>query len=131
MGACSLPRCGAWPAANTGDVNFFFNDHDDHSIAEIEVMVAEPGSRRKGIAAEALELFMAYGLQVLNISKFRAKIGESNGASLALFERIGYQEVSRSAVFKEVTLELPVEGEAKSRLQAVGKKLQLGLYDRQ
>lgn len=30
-----------------GDVNLFFNDHDERSTAEIEVMVAEEGSRRK------------------------------------------------------------------------------------
>ena len=48
-----------------GDVNFFLNDHDEPTTAEIEVMVAEPRSRRKGIAAEALRIFMAYAAQQL------------------------------------------------------------------
>lgn len=112
-----------------GDVNFFFNDHDDSSIAEIEIMIAEPDSRRKGIATEALQLFMAYGVSVLGVTKFSAKIGEENESSLQLFQKLGYKEVNRSAVFKEVTLELPVEGQVKEQFAAAAKQLQLGVYD--
>ncbi len=36
---------------------------------------------------------------------FRAKIGFDNGASQALFQRLGFREVCRVAVFREVTLE--------------------------
>lgn len=43
-----------------GDCNLFWNDHDDENTAEIEIMIAEERSRRKGIATEALTLFMAY-----------------------------------------------------------------------
>ena len=45
-----------------GDVNLFWNDHDDGGAAEIEVMVAEPRSRRKGLATEALNLLMSYAV---------------------------------------------------------------------
>lgn len=48
-----------------GDVNMFWNDHDDERMVEIEVMVAEKESRRKGIAQEAVELCMAYGVHHL------------------------------------------------------------------
>jgi hypothetical protein len=113
----------------TGDVNFFFNDHEDRSIAEIEIMIAEPASRRRGIATEALMLFMAYGVSALGVTRFRAKIGEDNVSSLQLFAKLGYSEVSRSAVFQEVTLELAVEGDAKERLTAAAQQLQLGTYD--
>lgn len=94
-------------------------------------MVAEPASRRRGIAAEALQLFMAYGATRLGVSKFVAKIGESNAASLALFQRkLGFVEVGRSAVFKEVTLALPVaSGEVAAQLAHRGAALQLGTYD--
>ncbi len=45
-----------------GDVNLFLNDADgDLTIAEIEVMVAEAGSRRKGLGREAVCMMMAYG----------------------------------------------------------------------
>lgn len=35
-------------AAMIGDVNLFFNIAEEPQTAEIEVMIAEPGSRRKG-----------------------------------------------------------------------------------
>jgi hypothetical protein len=93
-------------------------------------MVAEPASRRKGLALEALQLFMAYGVKFLGVTKFRVKIGESNAASLALFsEKLWFAEVSRSAVFKEVTLELAVEGEVEQQLRGAGEQLKLGVYD--
>ncbi len=44
-----------------GDVNLFFNDEDDTTNCEIEIMIAEPTYRRKGFAREALRLMMAYG----------------------------------------------------------------------
>jgi L-amino acid N-acyltransferase YncA len=90
-------------------------------------MVAEAGSRRRGIAREALQLFMAYGASVLRVSRFVAKIGDANAPSLALFASLGFSEVGHSAVFKEVTLELPVEGSVRGRLLAT--QLQLGTYD--
>jgi hypothetical protein len=93
-------------------------------------MVAEPASRRRGVALEALQLFMAYGVKFLRVTKFRVKIGENNAASLTLFsEKLGFVEVSRSVVFKEVTLELAVEGTVAQRLQEAGEQLKLGLYD--
>jgi RimJ/RimL family protein N-acetyltransferase len=44
-----------------GDVNLFFNDDDDASVCEIEVMIAEPAYRRQGFAKEAIKILMAYG----------------------------------------------------------------------
>uniref|UniRef100_A0A7S3VKR6 N-acetyltransferase domain-containing protein n=1 Tax=Dunaliella tertiolecta TaxID=3047 RepID=A0A7S3VKR6_DUNTE len=78
------------------------------SIAEVEVMVAEPGSRRKGIAQEAVRLMMAFAAQKLNITRFRAKILSSNSASLALFKKLGFKETKLVPIFSEVHLELNV-----------------------
>ena len=50
-----------------GDVNLYWNDYDEPNTAEIEVMVAEKQSRRKGLAQEALTLFMAYATTELVI----------------------------------------------------------------
>lgn len=36
----------------TGDVNLFLNDQDDKHCAEMEIMIAEERSRRKGIGRE-------------------------------------------------------------------------------
>ena len=124
------PGTGVHGGGMAGDVNLFFNDHDDHRIAEIEVMVAEPSSRGKGLASEALRIFMAYGITQLGVIKFRAKIGQSNEASLSLFKKLGYQEVSRSEVFKEVTLELPIQGQVEKDLQELHAAIEQGSYDK-
>lgn len=71
---------------------------------------------------------MAYASTQLGIAKFRAKVGEANEPSLRLMRKLGYQEVSRSTIFKEVTLELPVEGDRKRELQAVAGALQTSQY---
>lgn len=94
--------------AMVGDVNIFMNDSDDPQIAEVEIMIAEPKSRGKGLAKESILVMMAFAVENLGIHKFRAKIGESNEASLYLFKKLGFMETSRSEIFKEATLELPV-----------------------
>ncbi|XP_077980532.1 N-acetyltransferase 9-like protein [Glandiceps talaboti] len=91
-----------------GDVNLFFNDQDDKSVAEIEIMIAEPNCRGKGLGKEALLLMMKYGVQELKVTKFTAKIGCQNTRSLGMFKKIGFVEESVSEVFQEVTLELPI-----------------------
>jgi RimJ/RimL family protein N-acetyltransferase len=71
-----------------GDVNLFLNDpDDDKTIAEIEVMIAEPNCRRKGLGKEAIILMMLYGHKVLGIRRFYCKINVDNAASLSMFER--------------------------------------------
>jgi len=44
-----------------GDVNLFLNVNDHH-CAEIEVMIAEPGSRGRGLGLEATLTMLCYGL---------------------------------------------------------------------
>jgi RimJ/RimL family protein N-acetyltransferase len=51
-----------------GDVNLFFNDDEDATNCEIEIMIAEAKYRRKGFAREALQLMMAYGALSTNMS---------------------------------------------------------------
>lgn len=108
--------------AMVGDVNIFMNDSDDSQIAEVEIMIAEPKSRGKGLAKESILVMMAFAVENLGIHKFRAKIGESNEASLNLFKKLGFMETSRSEIFKEVTLELPVMESKREELhQLFGK----------
>ncbi|KAK4577086.1 hypothetical protein RGQ29_027550 [Quercus rubra] len=94
--------------AMVGDVNLYMNNFDDPNMAEIEIMIAEPKSRGKGLGKESVLLMMAFAVASLGIHIFRAKIGESNGASLTLFRKLGFEEASYSEIFKEVTLELQV-----------------------
>lgn len=114
-----------------------------------QVMIAEPRSRRKGIAAEALHLLMAYAVQDLvrhqhgmcamhlrsktqqpyrdhslqqrlqGVRCFRAKIGSANTASLALFRKLGFQPVSHSDYFNEDTLEISEAQQEHQHLRVV------------
>ncbi|KAI8828888.1 hypothetical protein BJ741DRAFT_669886 [Chytriomyces cf. hyalinus JEL632] len=91
-----------------GDVNLYFTDFEDAlGRPEIEVMIAEPSVRRKGLGLEALQLIMQYAVEkVPSIHSFVAKVSLKNDASRALFtKRLGFVEVSVSQVFGEVTLE--------------------------
>ena len=56
--------CVTMLAAMVGDVNLFLSIDDEtgSKSAEIEVMVAEPAARRSGIATEAVQLMMGYGM---------------------------------------------------------------------
>ena len=65
----SLPTPASHAQGLCGDVNVYFNSQDrddfelsgEYDVGELEVMVAEPASRRKGIAKEACQLMMVYG----------------------------------------------------------------------
>lgn len=89
-----------------GDVNLFFNNVDNKSEAELEVMIAETSYRGQGLGKEAVVVMMFYGYTCLNVSVFSVKIGFSNAASIKLFTKLGFTEVSKSDVFQEVTLGL-------------------------
>ncbi|KAJ3100072.1 hypothetical protein HDU97_002508 [Phlyctochytrium planicorne] len=93
-----------------GDVNLYFNDHDDPYSAEIEIMIAESSMRRKGIGINALQMMMRYGIEELGVTTFTAKISLSNAPSLQLFTNLlGFEQVSTSEIFQEATLRLIVD----------------------
>ncbi|CAN0927215.1 N-acetyltransferase 9-like protein [Linum grandiflorum] len=102
--------------AMVGDVNIYMNDLDDPQMAEVEIMIAEPKSRGKGLGEESVVMMMAYAIESLGIRVFRVKIGEANGASLSLFRKLGFEPASYSEIFKEVTLELPVTEQKREEL---------------
>ncbi|KAK3091244.1 hypothetical protein FSP39_018227 [Pinctada imbricata] len=79
--------------AMVGDVNLFFNEQEDKSTAEIEIMIAEKDARGKGMGKEALLLMMRYGFEDLMVQRYTAKIGYSNHPSLAMFQKLGFVEV--------------------------------------
>ncbi|XP_073024789.1 GCN5-related N-acetyltransferase 9-like isoform X2 [Primulina eburnea] len=107
--------------AMVGDVNIFMNDLDDSHIAEIEIMIAESKSRGKGLAKESVLLMMEFAVKNFGILIFRAKIGESNDASLNLFQKLEFKKTSYSEIFKEVTLELRItESQNKELHQLIG-----------
>ncbi|DBB03309.1 TPA: hypothetical protein ACH3X3_010694 [Trebouxia sp. C0006] len=112
-----------------GDVNLFLNDANDPTVAEIEIMIAVKASRRKGLAFEALTIFMAYAVKYLGITCFQAKIGLGNQSSLSLFGKLGYAEVSTSKIFNEATLNLQICGHIKALMNEQAHKLKIGQYE--
>lgn len=94
--------------AMVGDVNIYMNDLEDPLLAEIEIMIADPKSRGKGLGKETVLMMMTFAVENLGIHMFRAKIGESNQPSLYMFRKLGFEDVSFSEIFKEWTLEMPV-----------------------
>lgn len=99
-----------------GDVNIFLTDPTDKTLAELEIMIAEPSSRGKRLGKEVTRMMMCYGVAKLGIKKFQAKIGLDNQVSIAMFKKLQFQEVSVCKVFKEVTLELVVDESLRTRL---------------
>ncbi|XP_049405833.1 uncharacterized protein LOC125869305 [Solanum stenotomum] len=94
--------------AMVGDVNIYVNDLDDPQMAEVEIMIAEPKSRGKGLGKESVLMMMTFAVDNFKIHTFRVKIGELNQASLSLFQKLGFNETSYSKIFNEMTLELPM-----------------------
>ncbi|KAK9691272.1 hypothetical protein RND81_09G186100 [Saponaria officinalis] len=103
--------------AMVGDVNIYMNDSEDPQLAEIEIMIAEPKSRGKGLGKEAVLMMMTFAVENLAIHTFRVKIGESNQPSLSMFRKLGFKDVIFSEVFKEWTLELPITESKQDELQ--------------
>ncbi|KAG0339172.1 N-acetyltransferase 9 [Podila horticola] len=94
-----------------GDVNLFFNDHDDPHSAEIEIMIAEPDYRRKGVGLEAIRMMITYAHQSLGTKRITAKISTDNKGSIQLFlTQLGFVQISYSQIFEEVTLEKVLSG---------------------
>ena len=92
-------------------------------------MVAETSSRGKGIGREALELMMGYCHRELGVTRFVAKILQSNGPSIALFEKIGFRFVRKVEVFGEVHYELVVGGGAGAAARRAIEGASVGAYD--
>lgn len=102
-----------WPGqaeenSMVGDVNLFLTNSEDPTVGEIEIMIAEPSCRGRGFGKEATLLMMAYGVRKLGITKFEAKIGQENEASICMFKKLHFKEVAVNSIFQEVTLRLDV-----------------------
>nr|XP_055097725.1 alpha/beta-tubulin-N-acetyltransferase 9 isoform X2 [Symphalangus syndactylus] len=91
-----------------GDVNLFLTDLEDPTLGEIEVMIAEPSCRGKGLGTEAVLAMLSYGVTTLGLTKFEAKIGQGNEPSIRMFQKLHFEQVAASSVFQEVTLRLTV-----------------------
>ncbi|XP_054715947.1 N-acetyltransferase 9-like protein isoform X1 [Uloborus diversus] len=112
-----------------GDVNLFFNVEEEPKTAEIEIMIADPVHRCKGKGREALLLMMRYGVDVLNVDKFIAKIKANNERSLKLFESIGFVQIGKSEIFQEIETVCNVTETWKMKLMTEAKSFQIKSYE--
>ena len=80
-----------------GDVNLFIEtiQEDHHNLefkmCELDVMIAEPSFREKGIASKAIKLAIEYARDHLSINDFEVKILQSNEPNIRLFKKLGFQ----------------------------------------
>lgn len=61
-------------------------------------------------------MMMSYGVRNLGITKFEAKIGQENEASICMFKKLHFKEVAVNSVFQEVTLRLDVSDQERQWL---------------
>lgn len=90
-----------------GDVNVVFDvGGEEGFVAEVDVMLAVNEFRRRGIATEAVCAAMGYAVFELrrDVEAFVAKVKTDNGASLGMFQRMGFVEVRRIPAFEEIHL---------------------------
>lgn len=80
-------------AAMIGDTNLYFNDNDEPHTAECEIMIAEPEARGRGLGKRAMMVMFRYGIEVLKVNKYRAKIKLDNPRSIGMFTKLGFNEV--------------------------------------
>jgi RimJ/RimL family protein N-acetyltransferase len=99
-----------------GDANLFFlkPEHTAEyaaaagaaagAVAEVMVMVADAGLRRRGLAGEAVCALLRYGMERRGVAAAVAKISAGNAPSLALFAKLGFVVAKRVPAFDEVHL---------------------------
>lgn len=113
-----------------GDINLFLSEQYDENDAdapprmggELNVMIADTAYRRQGLASEALRLLFYYVTArptplphgesqgrsplMLDPTHIFSRIHESNAASRALFEDLGFVVGKESNVFSEMELQV-------------------------
>ena len=93
-----------------GDINLFLTTDDNQLLnAEIEIMIAEESHRGLGKGKQALLSMMRFGVEIIAIKRFVAKIKYNNNSSQKLFTKFGFTEESRSDIFSEITYCLEVD----------------------
>lgn len=73
-----------------GSIDLFDFD-PNHLRAGIGILIAEAGDRKKGLAADALTALIDYSFDVLHLHQLYASIPANNDASVALFEKCGFE----------------------------------------
>ena len=87
-----LAICDVTSGAFLGLIDLF--DFDPHNLrAGVGVVIATETEKRKGYASEAIALLKKYAKTHLHMHQLYANIGDENKASIALFEKAGFELV--------------------------------------
>ena len=80
-------------------------------------LYSEPAYRRRGFASRALQLMFSYATASDSQTPFPVsreslvvRIGDKNTASIALFQKLGFEITKRVAVFEETELRYTGKG---------------------
>lgn len=91
-------------------------------------MIAEPTARRRGLGWESMLCMLKYGQLHLNCECYTAKIGYTNDKSIKMFEKLKFNEISRSDIFQEITFERIVTKEWIEWLDLNLKQFEISTY---
>ncbi|XP_058835867.1 alpha/beta-tubulin-N-acetyltransferase 9 isoform X2 [Topomyia yanbarensis] len=111
LDAAKFEQSGDEIEALIGDTNIFLLSEQDDKVkaAEIEIMIAEQPARGKRYGWESTLLMLHYGIKHLHIEKYRAITKDTNAKAMQMFQKMGFCEVKRVAVFQEVTFEKSID----------------------
>ena len=116
-------------SAMVGDTNVFLSHEEDIVKGEIEIMSAGGGCGGGGLGWEAVCSMMRYAVEKLDVSLIEAKIKMGNEASIKMFEqKLNFSIVSKSDLFKEITLNRRVDEQFRTFLVEQTQKYQLEDY---
>ncbi|MFC2090758.1 GNAT family N-acetyltransferase [Bacteroidota bacterium] len=77
-----------------GTIDLFDFDHF-HKRAGIGILIADKSQRKKGYAAESIELIKTYCFELLKLNQLYCSISVDNKSSLELFEGAGFKITGR------------------------------------
>ena len=91
-----------------GDTNLFRHSYLPPHTAELEIMIANPASQRKGIATQAIHLLLQWARQAWGVHRCVVKVGGGNERSLRLFrDKLGWGVTEYVEVFDEYEMWSP------------------------
>ena len=89
------------------------NEAKELNQAELDIMIARPSHRYKGLGTELALMMMLYGASALGIRRFFVKIKDTNTSSLRLFrDKLGFVECAYAECFGEYEFECKHESAA-------------------
>lgn len=65
----------------------------EKALAWLGILIAKPSFRQRGMATDALSLFVSYLFEVFAITEFGARIFPDNLPSIRLFEKAGFTRI--------------------------------------